>query len=311
MIVVCGEALVDLLSTGGDTYVARPGGSPANVAVGLTRLQVRTAFLGRLACDGFGADLRGHLEANGVDLALAVAAAEPTTLAVASVDLGGQASYTFYVTGTADWQWTEDELPDPLPGEVRALHTGSLALALPPGRVVLTDLLRRERARGRVVLSYDPNLRPALEPDMEAARRRVAEQVGLCHLVKASREDIALLHPDTDALDVARTWLADGPSIVVVTDGGAGATAVTNAGTTYCPSPPVEVVDTVGAGDAFTAGLLAWLDRSGALGSGPAGLGAVDVAAMLRYAADVAALTCTRAGADPPDPAALAAFRNS
>jgi fructokinase len=161
VITVAGEALIDLVEEGGGRYRAHPGGSPANVAVGLARLGVPCSMLARISSDALGGQLAAHLAGNAVSLRDVRRVPEPTTLALASLD-AGQAAYSFYVQGTADWQWSRGELPDALAPDVRVLHAGSLALALPPGARALEDLLAAERARGAVTVSIDPNIRPAL-----------------------------------------------------------------------------------------------------------------------------------------------------
>ncbi len=305
MIAVCGEALVDLVETAPSTYRALPGGSPANVAVGVARLGVPVALLARVGLDGFGPILARHLHANGVDDRYLVRTEEPTTLAVAAVDEQGRADYVFYLSGTADWQWTADELPDAFDDDVRILHTGSLALALAPGASVLEQLMRRERDFDRLLVSYDPNLRPALEPDRAATCRRVERQVAAAHVVKASSDDLAVIYPGRDVTDVAQDWLALGPALVVVTLGPHGAIAVTREHVVSRAAPPVTLVDTVGAGDAFTAGLLTGIaalpaPRGTALVDAVAGLSESATAALVDRAVAVATITCTRAGADPP-----------
>jgi fructokinase len=306
MIAVCGEALIDLVDQGGWTFRALPGGSPANVAVGLARLAIPAALLARVADDGFGRLLRQHLTDNGVDTRFLVSAAEPSTLAVVTLDPVGVASYQFYVHGTADWQWTQEQLPPAMPADVVALHAGSLALSVEPAATVLTELLGAERDRGQVTISFDPNLRPSFEPDREAAQRRVEHQVGLADLVKVSSEDLGWLLPGESPSQVARRWAEElGPAVVIVTLGGDGALAVgPNAGEVHRRTPTVELADTVGAGDAFTAGLLAALqDRKllgGANRAGLTDLSADTLADVVDEAALVAAITCSRPGADPP-----------
>jgi len=306
VIAVLGEAVVDLVEQGSGLYRAQPGGSPLNVAVGLGRLGRPVALHARISGDAFGRMFRRHLEASGVEDRALVAASEPSTLAVASVDPAGVASYDFWVNGTADWQWTAAELAGPLPGDVVALHTGSMALEVEPGASRVLDLLHRERARGRTMISYDPNVRLARHGPAERGRRRVEEVVRLADLVKVSADDLAWLHPGQDPQQAALSWVAGtGPSLVVVTLGVAGALAVTAGGVRQRrPAQQVEVVDTVGAGDAFAAGLLDWLAGAGALGPAGrtvlAGLDAAELAALLDHASLVAALTCARPGADPP-----------
>ncbi len=312
MITVCGEALVDLMSADGRHYAAHPGGSPANVAVGLARLAVPVSLAARLSTDTFGRLLRKHLVDNGVDPRDLVTADEPTTLAIATIGGDGVADYDFYVDGTADWQWSDRELPNPLPADVTALHTGSLALELLPGAAVIEALLAREHARGAVTVSYDPNIRLARRGDPAGARQQVARLVGLADLVKVSAEDLDWLLPGVPPAEVARDWVKRGPALVVVTLGGAGAIATSQHGDpVQVPAPEVTVVDTVGAGDAFTAGLLAGCADAGLLGGEyrPALAGADDalLRQLLTRAATVAALTCARAGADPPTAAEVAA----
>jgi fructokinase len=307
VIVVCGEALVDLTvepSRGpGDAprYRASPGGSPANTAVGLARLGTPSALLGRLAGDRFGQLLRRHLTGSGVDVQYCVEAAEPTTLAVVDIAADGGARYAFYVEGTADWQWREAELPAQWPADVRALHAGSLALALPPGGPVLESVLARERDSRTI--SLDPNVRPALVGDRSTYRDKLERWVRLAHLVKISVEDLDWVYPGEPPAMVARRWCAAGVPLVVVTAGPDGAQGYpAGAEPVQVAGEQVDTVDTVGAGDAFSAGLLDWLHRHGRLGR-PDGLGQWaqgELATALSFAGRVAAVTCTRAGADPP-----------
>lgn len=301
-VTVIGEALIDLvqLDAPGD-YRARPGGSPFNVAIGLARLGHRTALMARLADNTFGRLLRAHAAAEGVDLTSAPAAAEPTTLAVVSMDAQGRASYDFYLDGTADWQWTEAETAL-VPRDTAVLHFGSVASWTSPADRHIHSVARRLRAGGTTLISYDPNIRPALLGDPERGRQAVERSVGTAHLVKASREDVEWLYPDTPIEKTAARWLELGASLVVVTDGPDGAHVFhAGAGSLSRPGRKVAVVDTVGAGDAFTAGLLGALTRHGL--HGPRTLAAADPGA-LRIAVDdailVSALTCERLGADPP-----------
>ncbi|MBY8885409.1 carbohydrate kinase [Streptomyces sp. PTM05] len=304
-IAVCGEALVDLVEREPGVFRALPGGSPANVAVGLSRLDVPAELLARLSADGFGALLRGHLEDNGVGLHGAVDATQPTTLAVVSTDPHGVASYDFRYEGTADWQWRAGELSRTPPPGIVAVHTGSLALTVEPGASVLTDWLGTVRDWGTATISLDPNIRPGFDSGPAAALRRVEEQVGLADVVKVSEEDLAWLLPGVDPADVARRWRALGPALVVVTLGGSGCLAVgPDDALVRRPAVRATVADTVGAGDAFTAGLLAGLHRAGLLGARDSGalgtLGPDLLTGLLDEAGLVAALTCERAGADPP-----------
>ena len=304
--VVVGEAIVDLSAdrrveaAGGLPMTARAGGSPANVAVGLARLGVQSRFAGRLSRDTLGSFLREHLEAGGVDVALCVEAPQPSTVAIVGVDDAGSAAYSFYVQGTADWQWERAELPVNETGA--AIHTGSLAIALEPGARVIAEWLAAQRARGDVFVSLDPNVRPELVGDLPGYRRRLDALIEQAHLIKVSDEDLRALEPGRKPLETAAAWAQRGPEVVVVTHGARGSTAlVLERDAVHCEAIPVAVVDTVGAGDAFTAGLLAFLAERGALQVGFSAL--LDRAALhdaLRFATRVAAMTCARAGADPP-----------
>lgn len=293
MIAVCGEALVDLVPSGAGTYRALPGGSPANCAVALARLGVPTLLLARLSHDASGALLREHLTANGVDLSLAVAAPEPSSLAVVDLADDGSATYRFLMEGTADWQWTDAELPEP-PAEVVAVHSGSLALAR---SAALERFL--VRSRPSATISVDPNLREGLVV-LEQARADVERWLQVADLVKASSDDLALLHPGEDPEQVARRWAASGPGLVVVTCAAAGAFAVVGDQLVRRPAVPTVVVDTVAAGDTFSAGLLEELHGCGLLGGRLHGLTTAQVAAALDRGLRAAAVTCSRVGADPP-----------
>ncbi len=301
MLTVLGEAVVDLVADGDRRFTAHPGGSPLNVAVGLGRLGRPVSLAARLSGDTFGGMFREHLAVAHVDPRHLVAAAEPSTLAVATVDADGVASYDFWTEGTADWQWTAAELAGVVGTGTAALHTGSLALELEPGATRVRDLLRAVRRAGGTTISYDPNVRMARRGPVEAGRAAVEEVVGLAHVVKVSSEDLAWLYPGEDPVVAAGRWTGAGPALVVVTLGGDGAVAmVAGADPVRRPAPPVTVVDTVGAGDAFSSGLLDALAERDVLGRGRDALAGLDLAAVLDRACLVAALTCARPGADPP-----------
>jgi fructokinase len=310
---VIGEALVDLVPAGADgLWRAAPGGSPANVAVGLARLGVPTRMGARLSGDVFGRALRRHLTDNGVDLSAAIAAPEATSLAIVSVAPDGGAEYEFRVQDTADWQWTGPELAGLLAELDRGpavVHTGSLAAVLAPGADPLRDLL--SQARKTATVSYDPNCRPLLMGDRDTVRPRIIELVALADVVKASEDDLQWLYPDRPVAEVAAEWSALGPALVVVTLGVRGALAATSAGVVQAPGRAVTVVDTVGAGDSCMSALLAGLAARDLLGAirRPAlgALTAPEIEALLAEAVVASALTCTRSGADPPTAAELAA----
>jgi len=302
-VAVAGEVITDLVPTGRDgDFHAAPGGSPGNVAVGLARLGVRTRMLARLSDDVLGRRLRAHLAANDVDLTFAVTADEPSSIAIVVLQDDGSAAYDFRVDGTADWQWTDDELARSLHG-VGALHVGSLAVTTPPGGAVLRRLARRARATATV--SFDPNVRHLLMGPPREVLAVVHEVLGVADVVKASAEDVAWLEPGRDVAEVASAWRRRGPSVVVVTRGGDGAVAVGPSGRPVeRPGRSVDVLDTVGAGDSFMSALVAGLGRRDLLGADRrtalAQLSDDDLAALLDDAVEASAVTCSRPGADPP-----------
>ncbi len=274
-----------------------PGGGPANTATALARLGTRTRLLARLSADPFGALFRERLTAAGVDLADCVAAAEPSTLAIAALDPQGRAGYSFHAEGTADWQWQRSELAAVDLSGTSAVHTGSLALVRAPGGRVVEDFLVRAGAHATV--SIDPNLRPLLVAP-ERYRERIARWCALADVLRLSSDDLALLRPGTDPEQACDEWHAMGVPLVVLTLGEDGALASLDGARVRIPSVRTRVVDTVGAGDAFTGGLLHHLEHRGLLGGRLTGLTLEQVAEACRFAANVAALTCAVAGAEAP-----------
>ncbi|WP_327045618.1 carbohydrate kinase [Microbispora sp. NBC_01189] len=298
---VTGESLVDLIGAPGSwTFTAVPGGSPLNVAVALAALGRPVRFAGETGDDFFGGLLRDHLIRHGIGIG-DLAHAASTGLAFARVGADGSASYDFRF----EWRLSA---PVALDG-VTCLHTGSLATLVSPGGDHVRALMRAAKAAG-VTVSYDPNIRPSLAGDHAGAVALTEECVRLSHLVKVSAEDLDWLYPGEPGLDVARRWAGLGPELVVVTLGDDGAAAVLRAGSPggeviTCPAPAVEVVDTVGAGDTFTAAYLDAL-HDDALHDGA--LTPARVAEALRRGCAAAAIVCTRAGAVPPTRAEVNSF---
>lgn len=303
-IAVIGEALLDVVEHGDEQRLARPGGSPYNVAIGLARLDHPVSFIGRISRDANGSILRSHAQRSGVDLTYAVEAGDPSTVAFVELDEARSARYRFRVSRTADFQWTDDELAS-VPNAFAAVHFGSLASWLPPGAAAITRRVAAFRNAGALV-TYDPNVRPLLQPDRAAAREAIEGTLPLAHLVKTSEDDLDWLRPGEPVEDVAADWLNQGPDVVVLTRGAAGATAITKVSTATRPAVQVEVVDTVGAGDAFTSGLLDALARRNLLA--PDALASAPLADVLDDASLVAAIACSRAGANPPTRADLTSF---
>ncbi|MFD8685594.1 carbohydrate kinase [Streptomyces sp. NPDC059651] len=293
-LLVIGECVADIVRSPDAADRVHPGGSPANVAYGLARLGHGATLLTQLGADENGRLIRDHLTGAGVDVRTDGSAA-PTPSAVVALDGTGRAAYTFEIT------WTLGAVS--LDRAPQHLHTGSIAAVMEPGAATVVAAV--ESLRTGATVSYDPNVRPALMGDHEAAVRRAERCVALSDVVKASDEDLEWLYPGQDPVKAAERWLATGPAVVLVTRGGDGACAVLPGGPVTVDALPVEVVDTVGAGDAFMSGTLHALAAHGLLGaSGRERLRAVDRATMrdvLRHAAASAAVTVGRAGANPPD----------
>lgn len=304
-VAVLGECVADAFVTppAEDTGLAAlglevlPGGSPANTAVALARLGTPTRFLGRLSGDIFGRLFREHLTTSGVDLSASVTARESSTLAVADLDDGGRADYSFHAGGTADWQWTADELTEAARPPMSCLHTGSLALVRPPGGRHIEELLAA--VRERTTVSIDPNVRPLLV-DPAQVRARLPHWCAAADIIRLSDDDLELLLPGATLEDAADTFHADGARLVLVTLGGDGVFASLDGQRLRVTTPTVDVVDSVGAGDSFTAGFLHSLRGAGALGGRLDGVGAETVGTALAFGARVAAAVCAVRGANPP-----------
>ena len=302
MIVVSGEALVDVVLDRFGGLTGHPGGGPYNVARTLGRLAQPVVYLGRISTDRFGERLRGQLEDDGVRLDAVVPTAEPTTLALAETDGRGSATYRFYTAGTSAPGLTPEDALAALPERVETLHVGTLGLVLEPMAHALEAVV--QQASDETLIALDPNVRPAVIDDVPAYRERLARILRRTDLLKASEEDLAWLAPDRDPADAARAFLREGPTAAVVTRGARGAVVVTPSETIAVPAPPAEVVDTIGAGDAFGGGFLAWWHDHG--------LGRTDlrnrdaVLEATRFACLVAARTTERAGAVPPRASELA-----
>jgi fructokinase len=306
LIVVCGEALIDIVAGGDGTFRPTPGGGPFNTALAMARLGVPTSFLGRISTDPFGRILADRLAADGVDLSLASRGPEPTTLAVAEVDSDGGAAFQFYFEATSAPNLTPAMLPSRLEADVVAIHVGTLGLILEPMASTLFELVVRESAHRLVML--DPNVRPTLVADRDAYRARIKSLMAQSTIVKASDADLGWLFPDVVLEEAAEAILALGARLVVVTLGSQGAFGVSRGARARVTAPAVEVIDTIGAGDAFGAALLAWLhDRDGL--TRDLNLGAGELESALTFACLVASLTCTRAGAEPPRRGELGAYK--
>ncbi|WBB58408.1 carbohydrate kinase [Streptomyces sp. WMMC500] len=275
----------------------RPGGGPANTAVALARLGTPTRFLGRLSADVFGRLSRARLAGSGVDVSRCPQAAEPSTLAVADLDGQGRAGYAFHAERTADWQWTRAELRAGVEGGLACLHTGSLALVRDPGAARIEQVLHEVRPRATV--SIDPNVRAPLV-DPRRYRERLRDWCRTADVLRVSDDDLAELAPGATPAAAADAWHTHGVRLVVVTLGARGVFASLDGSPLHVPAPRTAVVDTVGAGDAFTAGLLHALHAAGVLGGRLAGLTPELLAEAVSLGVRVAAATCAVRGANPP-----------
>jgi fructokinase len=291
MIVVTGENVVDLIPQSDGALRPALGGGPANIAVAVARLGAPVAMAARLGGDTFGAAFRRRLIESDVDGRYLRDTADPSTLALASIGVDGGARFDFWHQGAADFGWRDGELPALDEGDIA--HIGSLGAFLLPG----ADAVERWATglRPQCTVTFDPNLRPISLAQPEALDR-LERLVGLATVVKVSEDDVRLAFPGVPVEDTARRWLAElGPRLVLLTRGGAGITGFSVEGEETVPAPRVSVVDTIGAGDAAMGAVLVCLGQRGA----------VD----LDYVVTVAALACTRAGADAPTAAEVAAFR--
>lgn len=297
MILCAGEALIDMLprdlSEGGTGFAPHAGGSVFNTAIALGRLGAPVQFFSGLSSDLFGDILRRELAASGVDSSPAAISDRPTTLAFVTLT-DGHASYAFYDENTAGRMISASDLPASI--EADALFFGGISLVVEPCATAYEALMQRE-APARVTM-IDPNIRPGFITDEPAYRRRLTAMLGMADIIKTSDEDLDWITGNTDAAALlART----GARAVLLTKGDAGVSIVTAAGTLEVPAEKAQVVDTVGAGDTFSAGFLAHLQSQGLLTKdtlAQAPLAALGDAAG--FGAKVAAITVSRAGANPP-----------
>lgn len=294
MVLVIGESLVDIVERPDGTRVQHPGGSPANVAVGVGRLGITPTLATTLATDDHGALVRMHLAESGVRLLPGLREAERTATAVARIDRTGGATYDFDIT----WD------PGPIRVDVAPdiVHAGSIACFLQPGADAVEDVLRQLAPMS--IVTFDPNIRPTLLDSRDAALERVETLLTLADVVKVSDEDLAWLEPHSDPADTARSWLDAGPAAVMMTMGARGTRTYTQRGSVASRAQAHRVIDTVGAGDAYMSGVLTALKEEGLDGvQGSTAMRAADVALWRRvgeFASRCSAFVVARAGAQPP-----------
>ena len=298
---VIGEALIDIVERTGRVTDEHVGGSPLNVAVGLSRLGRDVYFLTHIGDDARGRRIADYVTASGAHLLDGSVRARRTPVAQAMLDEAGAATYKF------DIDWQLDGTPEVDPPLL--VHTGSIATVLEPGCRAVPTLL--DTYRGSATITFDPNVRPALITDVNQAKERIEHLVERSDVVKASDEDLHWLAPDTPPEKMAELWSKTGPALVAVTMGGDGAFAVSAAGSVQVPACPVQVVDTVGAGDSFMTGLLDALWSLGLLGADRRHdlhrITTDQLEAVLEAAVLNSALTVVQAGAFLPDRATRAA----
>ena len=300
-ILVLGETILDMTpvsstASGGSRFETALGGSAYNTARALGALGARVMFAGAVSRDDWGARFRAALVQKDVDCALLRDSEKPMPLALVSPEGAHGPAFTLYLAGTAH----EDALaPDALPDGAAHVHVSSFhACVAPTGAGVLALM---EKSRGRATVSFDPNIRPGVLPAREEALVLVEERVRLSDIVKASAQDMKWLYPGLNPLEAMANWSAMGPRLAILTEGELGVTACTPEGRCHALAPAVDVADTVGAGDAFTAALLAEMARAGALGQDAAPIEPDALRRWLTFAGACAAWTCAPRGAQAPD----------
>lgn len=296
MIVVGGEALVDLVIDPQGNVAAKLGGGPFNAARAAARLGSEVAFLGSLSRDRFGRSLHDQLVADGVSDAMVSFTELPTTLAAAELDEGGSATYRFYLTDTSAPLVMHAELP----AGTSVFHVGTLGMVLEPMASTMERLV--DTAPDDVLVLLDPNCRPRVTPDRDGYLARLERMTSRADVVKVSTDDLDFISPDDHVAGITRL-LDCGARVVLHTDGADSVKIHTAAGVQRVPVPRVEVADTIGAGDSFGGAFAAWWEQAGL---GRADLGHLDaLVAATEAAVVVAAVNVTRVGADPPRRAEL------
>jgi fructokinase len=285
---VCGEVLIDILPTGSVV-----GGGPANTAKALARLGHEVDFIDGISTDAYGVSARKELERDGVGLSLSLSSDKPTCTATVTLDSHGSASYEFLIDGTATFDFAHSWLPDPERLKPSVLHIGTLVTIVEPASTILYEWAIKTAEFAPIV--FDPNVRSSVVGDRDRYRAAVEKWVGISSVVKLSDDDITWLYPDQSMDEVAKAWLANGVSLVVITRGAQGIIGYTEHGFEEAAGAKVSVIDTVGAGDTVGAIVV-----EGIIKHSVNGLKGQVLSAVLQRAAIAAGITVSRAGAQPP-----------
>ena len=296
---VCGEALIDLIPQG-DQKVAIVGGGPANTAKALARLGLDSYFIDGISTDEFGGMIKAELLHDGVNLKYAHFSDKQTCTADVSLDKAGVASYVFTIDGTATFDFTNEWLPNPEVIKPSVLQIGTLATIVQPGADVLIEWAKRVSNVAPVV--FDPNIRSSVLPDRPKYQEMIAKWAALSAVIKVSEDDLSWLYPEQDQITIAEKWIAGGTDLVIITKGSYGIIGVTKDDVVSVPGVKVDVVDTVGAGDTVGAIVVeAIVERGLSVITGEV------LREVLVRATKAAAITCSRAGANPPTKAEIGA----
>jgi len=285
---VCGEVLVDLING-----VGHIGGGPENTAIALARLGHQVEFIDGISSDQWGIAAKDELNLDGVGTRFCKFSDKPTCQAIVTLDQNGSATYEFVIDGTATFDFSADWLPDPYKHKPSLLHIGTLVTAIQPAASVLFDWALEVSELAPII--FDPNVRPAVIPDRENYRAQVEKWVDISAVVKVSEDDLTWLYPGQDHVEIAKRWIANDVSVVVITHGADGLTGVTAQGVVKAPGVKVDVVDTIGAGDTVGAVIAEAVKNIGLVELHGAAL-----MVTLEKAARAAAITCSRKGANPP-----------
>ncbi|MDR2102979.1 MAG: carbohydrate kinase [Treponema sp.] len=305
MILCCGEALIDMVPSKNEgSFLPCIGGSPYNTAIAIGRLGVPVRFLGRLSTDFFGESLIKGLLDNNVGIDLTARSPQNSTLAFVKLEPGKEPAYIFYTEGTADRSFSMEDLPEKLPPEIGCILFGSISLTMEPVASTIESLIFREA--GRLVISFDPNIRPFMIPDREAYLKRFEKWAAAASIAKISEADFSFIYPDLSLEDALHKILSLGPRIAVTTLGKEGALALLRKDDgslirAQAPVVDVPVIDTIGAGDTFHGALLSWFELKGKMSqAGLASLSSEELGEALFFANKAASLVCSKQGADPP-----------